>query len=499
MARSILAFHPLPLLAAGIALLGVACGGGSGGGSEGPSSGGGAEPQEEAPLATEPILLPLGQLSARITWPASKGDVSGYLVFVDRNESGFGFVQQVASPPTEIPGSPGDEIRVAIIATSSEGEFSPTSPPSPPIRFALDPNAPPVEPPVEEPPIEPPPADDPPADPPPDAPPVEPPVVEPPAEEPPVETPPVPEQPAPPLLDEALKTRLLLADLRAPLVGWGPVGSAWIRAVVLRELAIEAMPIATLARPLEALRDLVWLGDDGTLFVADGMRFAASEDEAATLEPAFVLAPEHRLIDGLDLDGDGLRDWLIENEATAELWRRAGATAELTPARPPALASGLRIRGVATVDLDGDGDIEGGTDRDALAALVWADETGPLALTRATDGSPLLGPEAVAPTGQRLVALADVTGDGVDELIARDATGVFAIGSLGVNAASGSDPVAQPPLALAWTFHASPVDSGAELLATTDLDGDARAELVFVTADGLLLAWGVGESEARPL
>ena len=107
----------------------LACGGGGAGGDS-PSDGGG-----DPPLATEPVDLAPGQTVAELAWTPSEGFISSYLVFVSRNHGSFDFNQLVTAPIAEIPGAPGDEIRITVVAASLEGDLSAASPPSVEIRF----------------------------------------------------------------------------------------------------------------------------------------------------------------------------------------------------------------------------------------------------------------------------------------------------------------------------------------------------------------------------
>lgn len=299
-------------------------------------------------------------------------------------------------------------------------------------------------------------------------------------EPPPAEPPPV-EEPPSSVLDGLLKARLLRADVREPVGGLGAAGAEWVRGWVDRELSIEAELIATSARPGESLRDLVWLAPEGELLVAEGARFATSEDEASTLEFVLQIGRNRRFVAWVDLDGDGVRDWLFEDLLSGEILRRSGASGAVGSARSAELPASMRILGTGEFEADG------------TTALVFADEPGRLRLERAADGQALVAADAALPTDYQLIAIADVSGDGRDELIARDAFGGLAVGIL----TPTPEGAGASPLELAWASHTLPVAATAELVATADLDGDGQAELLFRVADGVEI-WALDESAPRP-
>jgi len=111
-------------------LFAIGCGGGSGGGGGGESSSNNA-----AAIATAPIDLPAGQTTAQLAWAPSEGEVTGYLVFQSHDQEEFSFLDQVASPEIQITGTPGDSIRILVIALGAASSQSEASPPSPPVRF----------------------------------------------------------------------------------------------------------------------------------------------------------------------------------------------------------------------------------------------------------------------------------------------------------------------------------------------------------------------------
>lgn len=470
--------------AAGLMLVFALAGCGGEGGSSGGATGGG---DGDPPRATTPVDLPPGQRIAQLAWAPSRGNVTGYMVMVSRNQGRFELFDQVPSTSVAIPGQPGDVIRLIVVAVSDTGAVSEASPLSVPIRFHADPNAP-TDP---TPPVDPePPAvggglspTEPPASPiAVDAPPSEDPIEDPseePAEDDPAEEPPPPPTPTHEIAS-ALRSRLLLADPRAPFAPLSAEAAAWLAPWLDAAGATDLTLVATAARPSHDFRDLVFANDVGQVLVAEGPALATGASLESERTPIFTLLPGERLAAVVDLDSDAGRDWLVVDAAAPDSPNGVDLeTGERSALRPAALPSTTRWLG--TTDLDGDGGAE----------LLWQAENGQLELSRARATGPALAPGAFGPPGTTLLAAADLTGDGRDDLIARRSDGALVLGLTRVDAASGD-------LVLAWEEVAAGIDAAAELIATLDLDADGRAELVWRTGDQVEIR-AIGESEPRSL
>ncbi len=472
----------------------LACGGGSGESSDG-AGGGGNEPS----LATEPVDLPPGQTVAQLAWDPSAGNVSSYMVFLSRNNGSFDFDQMVSEATVAVAGAAGDAVQIVVVAVGADGSVSEGSHPSVPIRFhpaaeaqvaanGSTTSAPPAggigvgsdaggdagadsgsNPAPASPAAD---ASAPPADLPADA-----------GSPPPVDT----GTPAanggdaanegadeavdPPMWTPALRRSLLLANVRQPLAGLGAGASAWLQSQLAGGLTTDAVLIATAARSADSLRDLVWQDAAGRLFLADAEQFAEVEDPASTLVETIQLREGERFVDLIDLDGDGVRDWIVEDPAGGAVWLRSGDGTTDRAARAPQLPETARLLGSA--DFDGDGQSE----------LLWQHDDRTLALARPSSAAPLLVSGTNPPVGSQIVALVDLTGDGLDDLIARNEEGLLALGLASIDAASGG-------VAIEWSEGHPEADASVELVATVDVDRDGRAEL----------AWRVGENvEIRAL
>lgn len=497
------------LACAGLAAFWIACGGGGGGesGSESPGNGGGGG----SPLATEPVDLPPGQTMAPFTWTPSTGNVASYVVFVSRNDSSFNFDQIVPSADVQIPGVAGDVIRITVVAIGLEGDLSAASPPSVEIRFhpAL-PAEPSGSPPISisgtlsgashggSPSIT---------------------IAEAIGDE----TPSGDATSAPSegelvasdgsndasgdgttgddaaaaggdstadfVLTRAVRERLLRADARLPLshlVSFPDAGVAWLGARVESEVLPGLTLIATAERADGALRDLVWGDAAGQIYLSDGDAALEAEQTASTLIPAIQLGESERLVALADVDGDGNREWIVEETSTGDAWIRfdpsSGSTGD--PSAPPQSAD-QPIDPPATARLVGLGEFDG----QAGAELLWQNEEGVLALTRSAGAGPEILAGALVPHGTALIAIADLDGDGRDDLIGRDADGQLALGQTVLDAGTGG-------FWIEWSAGHPGVEPGASLVGTLDLDQDGRAELAWLVGDAVEIR-AIGETTPR--
>jgi hypothetical protein len=467
----------------------LACGGGSGGGSEaGPTTPG----QTPEVLATQPVDLPPGQTIARIAWKPSTGAVSGYLLFLSRNRGSFDFEQQTDEANAVINGGAGDEVRILVVAINETGDMSEASPPSPPIRFSASPASQPSASTAAKPTFErlpatgvssdpvadfgsqsagvtdPPPADSTAGDP------------LPAADVSPTSAPADSGTPADrktALLTAAARDRLLQIDLRTPLAGLSASARSWIEPWIASEVAADIEPIGTAERPLDDFRDIVWRDGTGQLFLSDGPQLAQADSAASMLIPAIQLLAGERFVGLVDVDGDGLRDWIVEDTTTGSVSFRPD---ELSPTRP-ARAAGQS----ETALLLGPGDLDG----DGRAELLWQNDDGSLALARPDGSFPRIFAGAPPTLGDRIVAIADLSGDGRDDLIARGDDGLLSVGVASTDPDTGT-------LDILWLEGLVEAGASAELIATVDLDQDGRAELVWLV-EGQAEIRGLGEAAPR--
>jgi len=474
----------------------LACGGGAGGGSDSGGGGGGGGGGDPEP-STEPVDLPPGQTVAHLSWRPSEGFVTGYMVFVSRNHGGFDINGIVPSPTVAIDGVPGDEIRITVVAVSEDGHLSPASPPSAEIRFhaAIAPTVATVAPP---------------------------PIVstggapggdasgaggdptpttasngdagadsgsdsgtnggataggDPSGEDPNAD-------PGDSLSDPgtvaarlsvAAREALLLADARLPIASLGAAAASWLEAQVESEVTAGVALVGTALRASDGLRDLVWQDAPGELPVSEAAAPREALEPGATLVAAIRLRATERFVGLADLDGDGLRDWILEDVLTGEAWLRSDDASLDRSARAAHQPLAARLLGAG--DFDGDGQAE----------LLWQNEDRSLAVER-PDGSAVPGLiyGVLPPDGHGLVAFADLTGDGRDDLIARGEDGRLALGLVQINGESGA-------LGLEWSVGHAAGDAAHELVATLDLDRDGRAELAWLVGDQIEVR-GVGET-----
>lgn len=178
-----------------------------------------------------------------------------------------------------------------------------------------------------------------------------------------------------------------------------------------------------------------------------------------------------------DVDGDLLRDWLIEDRTTGEVFYQIDAQTPARTARAADQPASDRLVGCG--DLDGDGRVE----------LLWEGDDGALLLARPSGRLPAFAEGAWPPPGARVIALADLTGDGRDDLIARHPDGRIAYGIAVDDGLTGG-------LAIGWSDLLAEAAAGEELIATLDEDGDGRAAIVWLSG-GLIEIRGPLETVPR--
>ena len=441
--------------------LGVLAGCGSTG------SGGGAT--AEPLVAVDPIFLDPGQTVAQLAWAPSDGPVDNYIVFESRNGSPFAFSTVALTPSVDVSGTPGDEVRITVIAISPNGEMSENSPPSPPLIFQAGAEAQVAQ-----------------ASPQGLAPA---PVAVTPEEDGMTDAPqmasnddsasPAPasnedtslsaddDTPALTQLVQSLRALLLGGDARLPEAGLSTDAQDWLQAHVDAEIAAGVALAGTGRADDDALRELVWQDPAGQLFVSDGHDFLDAQDPAATFTEGVRLNATERFVGLADFDGDGLGDWLLEDTATGDVWIVSGANGE---AQPPALA-------MPNTTLAGHGDFDG----DGLAELLWLGADRSLSLSSASLAAPTLAVDAGQPADTTLLAIADLDGNGRDDLLTRAADGSLLVGFV-LDTDEGA------PIEIDWQTGAALPGASLELIATVDVDADGAAEIAWLN-EGDLEIW----------
>ena len=190
-------------------------------------------------------------------------------------------------------------------------------------------------------------------------------------------------------------------------------------------------------------------------------------DAAGTLGPAERLtAPDAAGAAVADLDGDGRLDLVIAGRDVYVSLQSPVApgtfgTATLLYASP----AGSKIRAVATGDLDGDG----------TADIVVADDAGVTVLFMAPPaGAPAIASARSVYVNQvpgrfTAIAIADIDGDGRNDLLIADSAG-------GIVAVLRQDPAAPGQFRPAQ-MYALPAGAGLSIVAA-DVDGDGRLDVV---------------------
>jgi hypothetical protein len=489
-----------------------ACDTGGGGGSGGSSS--------ASVASVQAIDLPEGLTAATLGWAPSEGTVDNYLVYESRNGGDLTFVDRVIDNQITIPGNPGDSVIITVIAVSNGGQSSSASPPSPELRFHSDPNAQPVAaatattqtayaaPPISastSAPVESADATDAAA---------ESALVQPAADEAastvytpdntsdntsdntPDNTPDSSDsegtegETSVMTLDASMRDLLIESNARLPLAGLSDVAQNWLQSRIEEQFTAGVRLVGTGEIDRDGLRELIWQDPSGQLFVSAGSALAAL-DETADVPSTFVegvrlRATEHFLALG-DFTGDGMGEWLIENAATGDLLFVDAETFETTNARSlPETADPTTSVLVGHGDFDGDGRED----------LLWqlANAFGDLELRmelrielqieRSTDSAASVTPlndrlsDALPMAfGNRVVAVADIDGNGLDDLLATRPDGV-----LESTLVFGNDE-GTPSVRFEAAAGPDLSTDGLEWLATLDVDQDGRAEIAWLNGE----------------
>jgi len=446
----------------------------------GSTGGGGSAPPTAAAIAVDPVYLTPGQTVAQLQWEPSAGPVDNYLVFLSRNDGPYAFSSLSLSPSTDVVGDPGDSVRIMVVAISPLGEMSEDSPASPPIIFqapaaaaaaaAVAQSAPAGRPGPTHESVTP---DDPATE-----------VVADDTASDDAETPEAmpaddgADEEAPMLtqLVESLRALLLGGDARLPEAGLSTLAEDWLQARVDHEIAAGVALAGTGHANGDDLRELVWRDPAGQLFLSDGETFLGADDLPATLAETLRLNATERFVGLDDFDGDTVGDWLLEDTATGEVWIVSG----LDGVARPAAAAGTGATLAGHGDFDGDG----------VAELLWIDGDRVLSLSSASLADPSLHAGTGQPDDVTLLAIADLDGNGRDDLLglADDGQLVMALAQDGPDGA---------PVDLLWQNGAGASVDGLDLVATVDVDADGAAELAWLNGDSLEIWTAAGGLQQR--
>ena len=262
-------------------------------------------------------------------------------------------------------------------------------------------------------------------------------------------------------LPRSLRALLIGGDARLPDGGLSPAAQDWLQAHLREEVPDGVTLVGTGWDDPDALRDVIWMDPAGQLLVSDGQALLEVQDVPSTFTEALWLEPTERFVGLADLDGDGRGEWLLEDMATGEIWTidRRSEESLAAPSEPESR-------------LAGHGDFNG----DGRSELLWLAPDRTIALTQPGGKPPFLGANAFHPPGFEPLAIADLDGNGRDDLLGRDADGNLLMALSG----DGNGPVE-----IEW--HAGPERSthGLDLIATLDLDSDGAAELAWLHGDSV--------------
>jgi hypothetical protein len=279
------------------------------------------------------------------------------------------------------------------------------------------------------------------------------------------------------LLDQASQEQLLRSDVRFPLADLSPGASQWIQSFVDAQIGVGVSLAGSGELDGDELRELIWLDAAGQLFVSEGARIATTQDLPSTFVEAIRLRPTERFVGLADFDGDGVGDWIVEDTATGDVWLLNHETQDAQFGHIAVDHPDLRLVGHG--DFDGDG----------RAELLWQHTDQSFQLGWPT-GDPaviewvLSGDDSIdAPlttytthTASELLTVADLDGDGRDDLLFRGSDGLLEL------ALSLSD---SSSLRFEWIAGPATSIDGLELVATFDLDRDGATEIAWWGSDAL--------------
>jgi hypothetical protein len=221
--------------------------------------------------------------------------------------------------------------------------------------------------------------------------------------------------------------------------------------------------------------DLVWQCTDGSVVVW----YLGGADGSSYQSAALLSGPSSgwRIAAVADLNGDGIPDLIWQSsDGSVVVWYMGGANGSTY--RSAALlagpSSGWRI--VAVADLNGDG----------IPDLIWQGSDGSVVVwyMSGANGSAYQSAALLASpsSGWRIAAVADLNGDGIPDLIWQSSDGSVVVWYMG--GANGS------------TYQNSALlagpSSGWRIAAVADLNADSRPELIWQSNDGSVVAWYMG-------
>jgi hypothetical protein len=458
------------LLSGLLAVLGLVVGCGDSNGGTGNESA-----EASAVVQVDPVYLEPGVTSVTLEWAASLGAVDNYLVFESRNGSAFDYSEMTLGPSVQVEGEAGESVQITVVAVSPSGQLSESSAPSVPIIFQAAASAAVA--------IAPAPSGAAPLMAPTSTGTAEPltqnneidaasaerassqtPTTEDPLDSRASATDETATQVS--SLATRLKEVLLLADARLPIAALSDSVATWLQTHVDSELGPQFSLVGTGHDDADTLSELVLQDDTGRLFVSDGSEILEAADLRTTPQAGLQLGLSERFVGLLDLNGDAVADWLIEETDSALVWIVDGASGDA--AVVPALGAGHRLVGLG--DFDGNG----------WSELLWRSEESLLTVTdpspEAAAETPAPKPNGVVPAHLGLLAIADFDGDGRDDLLGLSEDGTVEVGL--ATSLSGAD-----RLNPKWLDTGLSLAEGRELVATLDSDGDGKAELLLLSND----------------
>ncbi|MBW1882849.1 MAG: VCBS repeat-containing protein, partial [Deltaproteobacteria bacterium] len=407
--------------------------GGSAGGSSGAATGGTTGGGTSEVAAATSIDLEPGQTEATLAWAPSAGNVDNYVVYESRNDAEYGYLASVSSPSVSISGSEGDAVRVIVLAVNMSGQPSTPSAPSPELVFhataaAATSNAgsaPAAARMAQA------------------------------AGTTPVDSSPdattvasagggsgsgrladvsnsgdsgdaTNDEPTTTLIDASMRELLVSADARFPTEGLSEPAQSWIQARVEEQFSAGVQLVGSGELDGDGVSDLVWQDAAGQLLVSSGSAvagLASSSDIPSTFEDGIRLRPTERFIALSDFNGDSIGDWVVEDTSTGDVWIIDGESLEATTARGSDEPADLLLVGHGDFDADG------------REEFVWQRADGRLQLGHPSGTLPSIGTALPNSLWSRLLAVADVDGDGHDDLLSVDPDGrlelnlIVAVGS----------------------------------------------------------------------
>ena len=218
---------------------------------------------------------------------------------------------------------------------------------------------------------------------------------------------------------------------------------------------------------------------DASAIDANGV--ACSACAARGWDTARTPWPSHdRAVDGGyfpvvgDVNGDGVPDVVFTNENSFGLAVLIGR-GDASFAPRVIYGQGLSLPAIADVDRDGHAD---------LLAVSFA-VSGGVSLLRGNGDGTFQAPVTVAAGGFGALAVGDVTGDGVPDLV---------VGTMDVEVCTGHvDGTFDPPIAITTGGT-----TGVAAIALGDVDGDGATDIVAAAGAGVRVSFGDGHGAWRP-